>query len=74
MQGIETLGKSNYEGRNEEEVTRRIADARAPIEKVRSDLQELGVDPEYTVEQWDPEWVETWIWDEEEGYSPPQLM
>jgi len=71
MQGIETLGKSNYEGRNEEEVTRRIADARASIEKVRSDLQELGVDPEYTVEQWDPEWVETWIWDEEEGYSPP---
>ena len=71
MQGIETLGKSNYEGRNEEEVTRRIADARASIEKIRSDLQELGVDPEYTVEQWDPEWVETWIWDEEEGYSPP---
>ena len=71
MQGIETLEKSNYEGRNEEEVTCRIADARASIEKVRSDLQELGVDPEYTVEQWDPEWVETWIWDEEEGHTPP---
>jgi hypothetical protein len=27
-----------------------------------------------TTEQWDPEWVETWTWDPEEGYPQTDVM